>query len=76
MAEVTGMIGGQPVELNNAATEATLKQLLAAMLALSAAQGKGGGSKAAKDLEKKLKDLAKATEDQQKQARQLTDQQK
>lgn len=76
MAEVTGMIGGQPVELNNAATEATLKQLLAAMQAMLAAQGKGGGSKAQKDLEKKLKDLAKATEEQQKQAKELTDAQK
>ncbi len=77
MAEVTGVIGGQPVELNNAATEATLKQLLAAMQAMLAAQGKGGsGGKAAKDLEKRLKDLAKATEEQQKQAKELTDAQK
>jgi hypothetical protein len=76
MAEVTGMIGGQPVELNNAATEATLKQLLAAMQAMLAAQGKGGGGKAQKDLEKRLKDLAKATEEQQKQAKELTAAQK
>lgn len=63
MADVTGSIGGQPVELNNAATEATLKQLLAAMLAMASAKGKAGGSdgKAAKDLEKRLKDLAKAS---------------
>jgi len=32
MAEVTGHIGDQPVELNNAATEATLKLLLASSL--------------------------------------------
>lgn len=31
MADVYGSIGNQPVELNNAATEATLKQLLAAV---------------------------------------------
>jgi len=31
MAEVTGIIGNENVELNNAATEATLKQLLAAV---------------------------------------------
>jgi len=36
MAEVTGSIGNQPVELNNAATEATLRLLLQAV------QGKGG----------------------------------
>lgn len=78
MAEVTGYLGGQPVELNNAATETTLKQLLAAMQAMLAAQGKGGsgGSKAAKDLEKKLKDLAAASEEQRKQAEALTEAQK
>ena len=31
MADVTGSIGNEYVELNNAATEATLKQLLAAV---------------------------------------------
>jgi len=51
MAEVTGSIGGQPVELDNAATEATLRQLLAAMnrqtqvlgQAMKAPPGGGGG---------------------------------
>jgi hypothetical protein len=35
MAEVTGDIGGTPVQLNNAATEATLKQLVSAVALLS-----------------------------------------
>jgi len=41
MADVTGSIGNQPVELNNAATEATLRQLLAAV------QGRGGAANVA-----------------------------
>ena len=39
MADVTGQIGNEEVVLNNAATEATLKQLLAAMTAMAKAQG-------------------------------------
>ena len=35
MAEVTGTIGNEPVELNNAATEETLKKLLASMKVLN-----------------------------------------
>ena len=66
MAEVTGDLGGQPIQLNNAATEATLREILAAILKQGVA-GKGG--KAQKDLEKKLRDLAKSTEE-------LTDEQK
>lgn len=66
MAEVTGDLGGQPIQLNNAATEATLKEILAAVLR-SGITGRGG--KAQKELEKKLAELAKATE-------QLTDEQK
>lgn len=57
MAEVSGMIGDQSVELNNAATESTLKQLLAAMTAMAKASGKG--QKFEQDLEKELKRLAK-----------------
>lgn len=57
MAEVTGEIGGQYVELNNAATEATLKQLLAAMLAMASAKSGGLNSKEVAELEKKLKSL-------------------
>ena len=63
MADVYGDLGGNPIELNNAATETTLKQLLAAMLALNAS-GKGGkGSKAQAELEKELKRLADQTKE-------------
>ena len=60
MAEVTGDLGGQPIQLNNAATEATLKQLLAAMLAQVAMQNKGTKKDNAtqKELEKELTRLA------------------
>ena len=58
MAEVTGDIGGQPVQLNNAATETTLKQLLEAMKAMAAAKGGGLSTKSAKELEERLKKLA------------------
>jgi len=63
MAEVTGDLGGQPIQLNNAATEATLKQLLAAMLAQVAATGKGGkgNTKVQKELEAELTRLAAAS---------------
>jgi hypothetical protein len=44
MADVSGTIGNEYVELNNAATEATLKQLLAAMQALG---GKGAAASTA-----------------------------
>lgn len=60
MAEVTGNIGGQTVELDNAATEATLKQLLAATAAMAKASGMN--PKAQKDLEKQLKALAQQTQ--------------
>jgi predicted chitinase len=60
MAEVTGDLGGQPIQLNNAATEATLKQLLAAMLAQVAMQNKGTkkDNDTQKELEKELTRLA------------------
>jgi len=41
MAEVTGDLGGQPIQLNNASTEATLKEILAAILR-QGVTGKGG----------------------------------
>jgi len=50
MAEVTGTIGNEPVELNNAATEATLRAMLAALNRQTAAivnmskSGGGGGA--------------------------------
>ena len=53
MADVTGDLGGQPIQLNNAATEATLKQLVQAIGILSAKSGKGAKSQA--QLEKELK---------------------
>lgn len=53
MAEVTGDFGGQPIVLNNAATESTLKELVAAMGILSAKLG--GKAKSQAELEKELK---------------------
>jgi hypothetical protein len=73
MADVTGQIGDQEVQLNNAATEATLKQLLAAMLAMAAA-GKGGlTAKEAKELEKTLGELNKKSKEQLKQTEEELD---
>lgn len=53
MAEVTGDLGGQPIVLNNAATESTLRELVAAMGILSAKLG--GKAKSQAELEKELK---------------------
>ena len=53
MADVTGTIGQEEVNLENAATEATLKQLLKAM------QGGGGGAGGAGKAKDSLLDLAK-----------------
>ena len=51
MADVTGSIGNQPVELDNAATEKTLREILASINRLngtivrgSGGSGGGGGS--------------------------------
>lgn len=65
MADVTGDLGGQPIQLNNAATEATLKQLLAAILALNAMQAKNTkkDQTTQKQLEAELRRLAKASKD-------------
>ena len=65
MAEVTGDFGGQPIQLNNAATEATLKQLLAAMLASVAQQGKNTkkDTKIQQDLEAELRKIAKGSQE-------------
>ena len=52
MADVTGTIGQEEVNLENAATEATLKQLLKAM------QGGGGGAGGAGKAKDSLLDLA------------------
>lgn len=81
MAEVTGDLGGQPIQLNNAATETTLKQLLAAMLAMVSAQtasGKGKGGKGGpdpkllKELEKELERLAAASAKEREQLEKMT----
>jgi predicted chitinase len=78
MADVTGDLGGQPIQLNNAATEITLKQILAAMLAQTAAmakQGKAGAGgmdpKTLKELEKELERLAKASKKQKEESEAL-----
>jgi hypothetical protein len=81
MAEVTGRIGQNDVELNNAATEATLKQLLAAMIALGAKSGKEYKSQAAleKDMQKFIKQMNSTTtaaDKAEKQTTKLTDAQK
>ena len=55
MAEVTGYLGAEAIELNNAATEATLKQLVAAVTLLAAQSSKGKA--AAKEVEKFAKSL-------------------
>jgi hypothetical protein len=63
-ADVTGQIGGQPVELKNAATEATLKQLVSAIALMSARMGKSKQSQAEieKELRKFQQQLGKTTD--------------
>lgn len=74
MADVTGDIGGQPVQLTNAATETTLKQLLAAMNAMVAASAKGSkGAKLQAELEKELKRLADSSKNYQKTLKAVND---
>lgn len=58
MAEVTGSFGDQPIELNNAATEITQKQLLAAILSMAKSQKLN--DKAQKELEQELEKLTKS----------------
>lgn len=78
MAEVTGDFGGQPIQLNNAATEATLRQLLAAMTVIANNTGKDKAAqvKSQKELETELKKLAAAAKKQQKETDKLTESQK
>lgn len=59
MAEVTGYLGDQPIELNNAATEATMKQLVAAIALMSAKMGADKKTQAqqSKELDKFFKQL-------------------
>ena len=78
MAEVTGDIGGQPVQLNNAATEATLRQLLAVMAKMGAKGGGAGGDAELQKLYEKVKKSNKAYDDElkkrEKAAKNLDDQ--
>jgi hypothetical protein len=74
MAEVTGDFGGNPIELNNAATETTLKQLLAAMLVM--AKGSGKDKKFQQDLEKELKRLAEESKKSAEQQKKISAEQK
>ena len=60
MAEVSGDFGGTPITLNNAATEATLKQLVAAIGILAAKSGKD--IKSQKQLDSELKKFYKSLE--------------
>jgi len=78
MAEVTGDFGGQPIQLNNAATEATLRQLLAAMTVIANNTGKDKAAqlKSQKELEAELKKLAAAAKKQQAEQDKLTATQK
>ena len=75
MAEVTGDLGGQPIQLNNAATEATLKQLLAAMtvIANNTGKDKAAQAKSQKELEAELKRLAAAAKKANKEAEKQAD---
>ena len=59
MADVTGQLGQEDIILNNAATEATLKQILAAMKIVAASSAKD--FKSQQELEKALGDLAGKT---------------
>ena len=62
MAAVTGTLGGQPIVLDNAATEETLKQLLAVMRGQSkagATAGGGGAGAGLNDLQKNFGSLGK-----------------
>jgi len=78
MAEVFGEIGGQPVVLRNAATEATLKQLVQAVGILAAKSGKTTKSQA--EIEKELKkfhsELAKSNKSLAKNTKDLDQDQK
>jgi hypothetical protein len=75
MADVTGDLGGQPIQLNNAATESTLKELVLYVAALQKQQSTKSkkDSKVQKDLEAELKRLAKTVTDANKQQKKTID---
>jgi GH24 family phage-related lysozyme (muramidase) len=64
MAEVTGYLGDQPIELNNAATEETMKQLVAAIALMSSKMGADKKTQAqqTKELDKFFKQLGTTTD--------------
>jgi len=74
MAEVTGVFGDQPIELNNAATESTLRELVAAMAVLSAKVG--GKAKGTQDIEKELKKFQQAVKKNAEALQGLTEEEK
>lgn len=69
MAEVSGILGDQPIELNNAATEATLKELASAMALMAVKLGVKNKSQAQleKELKKFQEQIKKTTEASKKQ---------
>ena len=71
MADVTGQFGQEDIVLNNAATEATLKQILAAMKIVAASSAKD--FKSQEELEKALGDLAKKTKTAAQNGKKFTD---
>jgi predicted chitinase len=74
MAEVNGIFGDQPIELNNAATEATLRELVSAIGILSAKVG--GKAKGTQDIEKELKKFHEAVKKQTDVTKNLTEEEK
>lgn len=60
---VTGQLGGEEIRLDNAATEATLKDLVAAVNKMSTSSGKDGGGKKVKTLHEKLTESSDNVED-------------
>jgi hypothetical protein len=73
MAEVTGSFGSEQIQLNNAATEATLKQLVTAVGILAA---KSGGGKSQQDIENELKKFHKQLVSGEKQLKKLNAEEK
>jgi hypothetical protein len=71
MADVTGQFGQEDIVLNNAATEATLKQILEMqkIIAANAAKGFKNGA----DLDQSLRDLAQKTRDAAKAGKKFTE---
>lgn len=71
MADVTGQFGQEDIILNNAATEATLKQILAAMKVVAAKSA--SEFKNQEEFDKALKDLATRSQNAAKAGKKFTD---